>query len=281
MTTKHHEHTDEALSRYYDEKAASLDELSITYAHTNPYKRFFYHARYGAVCRALRPRTGERILDIGCGPGYYLAGIARAGGVPVGVDIAPNYVRQARDYVSEALSGSVSQHMAAADAKHLPFADATFDAVLMTEVLEHLTDYPRSLEEIVRVLKPDGRAVITTPSRLSPLNAAFHWKARRRRYAFHEHLTELTPGEFLRAMRRHFRSVELSYANFLVPYPLDVLAEKVVSRRAARVLEWMERTCQRLPLCAAGLDNDRCGRAAPAVTGRVQGEACRRGDSRS
>lgn len=247
--TARHEHTDEALLQYYNEKAASLDELSITYAHTNPYKRFFYHARYSAVYRALRPRKGERILDIGCGTGYYIAGIARAGSTPVGVDVAPNYVRQARDYVTQSLNGSwSSQHMAAADAKHLPFADGTFDAVLMTEVLEHLIDYPRSLEEIVRVLKSEGRAVITTPSRLSPLNAAFHWKARRRRYAFHEHVTELAPGEFLRAMRRSFQDVELSFANFLVPYPLDVLAEKVVSRRAARALEWMERTCQRLPL---------------------------------
>lgn len=48
------------------------------------------------------------------------------------------------------------------DAHCLPFGDATFDAVVSTEVFEHLQDPPRAAEEIIRVLKPGGRLVLTT-----------------------------------------------------------------------------------------------------------------------
>ncbi len=240
--------TDVSLFEYYNVKADSLDEIAVTYEHHNPYKRFFYHARYSAVLEALSPRPGERILDIGCGTGYYVAGIAASGATAIGVDLAPNYVKQADHYVAEALQGRGVHHTAAAEAKHLPFADSSFDRVLMTEVLEHLIDYPRALTEVSRVLKPGGCAVITTPSKYSPLNLAYHWKAHRRRYAFHEHIVELTPGKFEREMRRYFGDVRLLYANFLLPYPVDVLAEKAINARSARILAYIERTWRGLPL---------------------------------
>ena len=48
------------------------------------------------------------------------------------------------------------------DAHHLPFGDATLDAIVCTEVFEHLLDPPAAADEIVRVLKPGGRLVLTT-----------------------------------------------------------------------------------------------------------------------
>ena len=200
------------------------------------------------MLKALDPRPGELVLDIGCGTGYYVGGIAKAGATAVGIDLAPNYVRQASEYVTRNTNASAPHHVAAAEAKHLPFGNATFDKVLMTEVLEHLIDYPRSLEEISRILKPSGRAVITTPSKYSPLNLAYHWKAHRRKYAFHEHIVELTPGKFEQEMHQYFHGVRLSFANFLVPYPVDMVAERVVSPTAARGLAWAEQVCQRLPI---------------------------------
>ena len=248
MSADHEHLTDEALFEYYNQKAGALDELAITYEHKNPYKRFFYHARYNAVLRALDPQPGERILDIGCGTGYYVAGVVKAGALVSGVDLASNYVRQAADHVSRVAPDQAAPLMAAAEAKHLPFDDATFDKVLMTEVLEHLIDYPVALDEISRVLRPGGMAVITTPSRYSPLNLAFHWKAHRRKYGFHEHIVELTPRQFRKAMRKHFRGVQIRFANFLFPYPLDVLAENTVPVRAATALGWAERALQSLPI---------------------------------
>jgi SAM-dependent methyltransferase len=56
----------------------------------------------------------------------------------------------------------------AADLDHaLPFKSARFDLVTMLEVIEHLADIPHAIEEIARVLKPGGVAIITTPNRLS------------------------------------------------------------------------------------------------------------------
>jgi SAM-dependent methyltransferase len=49
----------------------------------------------------------------------------------------------------------------------LPFRNEAFDLVMMLEVIEHVADVPRVLSEVARVLKPDGRAIISTPNRLS------------------------------------------------------------------------------------------------------------------
>ncbi len=49
----------------------------------------------------------------------------------------------------------------------LPFRSATFDLVMMLEVVEHLADIPHILREIARVMKPDGVAILSTPNRLN------------------------------------------------------------------------------------------------------------------
>jgi SAM-dependent methyltransferase len=56
---------------------------------------------------------------------------------------------------------------------NLPFRDASFDLVLMLEVIEHLADIPHALHEIARVLKPDGAAILSTPNRLN-LSSRLH-----------------------------------------------------------------------------------------------------------
>ena len=98
---------------------------------------------------------GSRVLDVGCGPGTVLGQLARAFDVTaVGVDVSPRMIEVARREVPEA-----GFHVAAAEA--LPFADATFDAVIMRMVVHHL-DRPRAFPEVRRVLRPSGRLAITT-----------------------------------------------------------------------------------------------------------------------
>lgn len=105
----------------------------------------------------LELEDGARVLDCGCGTGFYLMVMSRLWDLsPVGLDIDPERLRQAREH-------GVSAELVCGDAEQLPFPDDSFDAVLMTEVLEHLRDDGRALAEAMRVLRPRGLLAVSVP----------------------------------------------------------------------------------------------------------------------
>lgn len=109
--------------------------------------------------RAMHLRPGERVLDIGCGPGLLAQDIAATvgaeGGV-VGIDVSEPMTSIARDRCRELPWASFE----IADAAALPFADSSFDVGVSTQVYEYVPDVATALAELFRVLRPGGRAVI-------------------------------------------------------------------------------------------------------------------------
>lgn len=105
---------------------------------------------------------GEAVLDVGCGTGVFLPGLAdRVGldGRVVGLDHAPALLGQARERLASAgLSDRIQ--LVEGDAKELPFADRSFDAAHCERVLMHLEDPARAIREMVRVVRPGGRVVV-------------------------------------------------------------------------------------------------------------------------
>lgn len=101
----------------------------------------------------------RRVLDAACGWGYGSNILARAGAESVvGVDHAESVVEVARANAEENVSLQV------ADVVNLPFEDDSFGLVVCLEVIEQVSDWSRALDELRRVLAPDGVLVVSTPN---------------------------------------------------------------------------------------------------------------------
>jgi ubiquinone/menaquinone biosynthesis C-methylase UbiE len=109
-------------------------------------------------CAYLIPRlrAGDRLLDVGCGPGTISADLAVlvAPGSVVAVDNAPAIVETAR--AEAAGRGVTNLEAEVADVYALPYPDASFDVVHTHQVLQHLTDPVGALREMGRVCRPGG-----------------------------------------------------------------------------------------------------------------------------
>jgi 2-polyprenyl-6-hydroxyphenyl methylase/3-demethylubiquinone-9 3-methyltransferase len=110
--------------------------------------------RLAAIRRALPPRAGLRILDLGTGKGRFARHLADEGAHVVGLDASAAMLGAAR--------GLDRVH---ASADRLPFRDRAFDAVVAVEVIEHLADLDPVLAEVHRVLRPGGVAVLIDKNR--------------------------------------------------------------------------------------------------------------------
>jgi SAM-dependent methyltransferase len=120
-----------------------------------------------------------RVLDVGAGYGFFLQALEGAGYEAHGIEVATEAVAEARSRCR----GTVAQQSAEV---RYPFADGSFAAVTMLDVIEHLQDYSRALVECHRVLAPGGKLVVIT------LNA--HSLARPllgRRWAWHQDATHV------------------------------------------------------------------------------------------
>jgi SAM-dependent methyltransferase len=108
---------------------------------------------------ALGAAPGERILDVGCGPGFYCAELldeVGSEGSVVGLDSSPQMLSLAARRCEG--QGNVEFHRA--DATALPVEDASFDGALCVQVLEYVPDVPAALAELHRAVRPGGRVVV-------------------------------------------------------------------------------------------------------------------------
>jgi SAM-dependent methyltransferase len=112
----------------------------------------------------LDVREGHSVLDVGCGEGYLLRKAARRASLALGVDVVERRVRASRDGLADSRRSRCRPiELAVADGQRLPFADASFDRIICTEMLEHVADAQLALRELARVLRPGGRLAISVP----------------------------------------------------------------------------------------------------------------------
>lgn len=111
----------------------------------------------------LQIKLGDRVLDVGCGPGtdtISMAQIIGEGGFVVGIDYNEALIRNARKRAAVAGVGSWVSHEVG-DASSLPYKSNTFDACRSERLFQHVTDCKRVLKEMFRVTKPHGRIAVS------------------------------------------------------------------------------------------------------------------------
>ena len=139
--------------------------------------------RFREVLEHADLAPGQRVLDVGCGWAYGTLWAREIGCRVAGVDLGRDQLR----WACRALPRGDSLGLAQANAKELPFRDATFDRAISVEMMEHVfrPDRARVFAEIARVLRRGGRLALSTPNASSPIEVAkralVRWPTLRRR----------------------------------------------------------------------------------------------------
>jgi arsenite methyltransferase len=167
--------------QFSDDTARALDTVYLSPLAT---------ARRQRALALLGLQTGERVLDIGTGPGFLVTDVAAAvgpSGTVVGVDRSPDLLA-----VAQRRCGTLSQvSLHEADATAMLLDSGTFDAATVVQVYEYVPDVAAALRELHRVLRPGGRAVIVDTDWSSLVwEATDRARANRIFNAWEEHLAD-------------------------------------------------------------------------------------------
>jgi SAM-dependent methyltransferase/uncharacterized protein YbaR (Trm112 family) len=165
---------------------------------------FFYRPLIGKLSSYPIPEirlpagAGKVLLDVGCNWGRWTIAAARRGYTAVGLDPQLNSVRAARRVARQL---GVDARFVVADARYVPFVDATFDTVFSYSVLQHLPkqDVAAALADIRRVLRPGGVTLVQMPN-VFGVRCLYHQARRGFRTARQFEVRYWTPGE----LRRRF-----------------------------------------------------------------------------
>jgi len=116
----------------------------------------------GRLGEVLAPRSGERVLEVGAGTGYYTLPVARRLAPNGRLDILDVQQAMLDHTTARARDGGLGDIVVPtrADARELPYPDSTFDAAFLCTTLGEIPDVDAALSELRRVLRPGGRLVV-------------------------------------------------------------------------------------------------------------------------
>jgi len=142
--------------------------------------RFFISDEKGKVDfidkidREISPLKGKRVLDVGCGKGGVIISCGLKGAKVIGLDINEDELQIAKLRISSFEVDNVS--LVNGIIERIPFEDNSFDLIIASSVLEHLKKFEKAIEEMVRLTKPGGFCITTTPNPLFPREG--HYKVK-------------------------------------------------------------------------------------------------------
>lgn len=160
-------------------------------------------ARYNKCIRMLQDAigglAGKTVLDLGCGDGVLAYRLSRKGAVVYGLDVSKTGIRLAKQQLQTSKGTTV--RLLVGSCYDTGFVDNHFDALVSSDVIEHVQDSERFLSEVRRILKPGAKAVISTPIRLKkdPLDSM--------------HVREWFEEDFKQLINKHFPDSRFSVSH--------------------------------------------------------------------
>lgn len=122
-------------------------------------RRHAHHTQYNAFVEYIP--AGSTVLDSGCGEGVLSVLLAQKGCIVTGIDLSEPNIVAAKKYAASLGIADKIQFLEG-DAEHLPVADASFDYVISSHVLEHIPDFVKGVTELKRVAKKEVLVAIPT-----------------------------------------------------------------------------------------------------------------------
>jgi SAM-dependent methyltransferase len=162
----------------------------------------------------IRPAKEDRILEIGCNGGDLMSHLSHFSDYVYGIDVNVEQVSKANSKRIQYMSATA-----------LKFESDTFDKVCSFEVMEHIADITNVFQEVHRILKPNGKFIISFPLEFIRGQAALFDAITVHKnvsYARMLHLHKLTPNRIRRAIKDIPFSVSLSVIQFL-PWPTFIM----------------------------------------------------------
>ena len=141
-------------------------DLNEARIHGNFFERIFHNRRLNFWLSAVDYKN-KKVLDIGCNTGIVLIPLKEKGVDILGIDISISDIKKAKKSLSQKkLSEKCVQ---VANAAKLPFKNNYFNVVLLSDILEHVTEPNIVAKEAIRVVKPNGIVLVTVPNELHPV----------------------------------------------------------------------------------------------------------------
>ena len=167
----------------------------------------------------LFPQPAGRLLDVGCGSGFYLPLLSRFAAEIVAFDFSPEMIAGAQELIDA--SGITNVRLFVGDAEQVDLPDGTFDCVLCFDVLHHIPALPRALAEMHRLLRPGGRLVAIEPNVLNPAVFLAHALPAEERGA----LMRNWPWRFAPILAPYFEDVQVRFINYVASSSSEIISQ--------------------------------------------------------
>lgn len=249
--------TDCLDEKYLQEFYQSKEGFSWAYETLSGYSEFASIRKFELIMSLIRKMKPENILDNGCGGGLFIRSLAKGGFRVVGFDLSLNLLLKIKSCLqavtclrppacrAKATDKRNSQEgklpLIAGDSQKLSFKNNSFSLCLCSEVLEHIPDCEKTVEEISRVLEEDGKAIITVPNLhcydslegrfriisriLRVINYGRHFLGKEDiyKYGYNTHLHKYTPFQWRKILEKNGLKVTFERPVFISPYIPQVI----------------------------------------------------------
>lgn len=214
---------DEMLKKYHSEGAL--------FESKNPFLRYAERTRLKKIIRFADIKKNYNVLDLGCGEGYLLSMMPETK-EKLGVDISKKALKEAR----KVLKNNPKIKLLFGDGHNIKFNDKYFDVITCSEMLEHVPYPKKVIAEIHRILKDNGKAVISLPDekrirdimrilKNTGLLKFLHAARKKEDYEWHLHESDL---QFVKKIiKGKFKTLKISRVPMITRHRFVISLEKI------------------------------------------------------